>query len=140
MKKVFTIIISLLIAFSFSFALVNAAPATPPAKDKSSSLKKSIQGNLGSFGKTSYGVTEPTPLPVMVANIIYAVLGLFGIILVIYMLFGGYTWMMAAGDQQKVTKAKDTIRNAIIGLIIISMAYAIATFVTSALMQSMTSK
>jgi hypothetical protein len=41
--------------------------------------------------------------------------------------------MTAGGDEQKVTKAKDSIRRAIIGLIIIVAAYGITYFVFMAL-------
>jgi hypothetical protein len=51
----------------------------------------------------------------------------------ILMIYGGYNWMTAAGDEQKIDKAKDTIRAAMIGLIIIIAAYAISIFVISRL-------
>lgn len=68
-----------------------------------------------------------------VAIIIKAFLGLLGIIFVFLMVYAGYHWMTAAGDEQKVTKAKDTLRTAIIGLIIIVAAYSITYFVLKAL-------
>lgn len=52
-------------------------------------------------------------------------LSLLGVIFIILMILGGYHWMTASGDEQKITKAKDTIRTAIIGLIIIVGSYAI---------------
>jgi cytochrome bd-type quinol oxidase subunit 2 len=61
--------------------------------------------------------------------IISAFLSILGVIFVILIIIAGYNWMTAAGDEQKVTKAKDTIRRAIIGLIIIVAAYAITYFV-----------
>ena len=56
-------------------------------------------------------------------------LGLLAIIFIILMILAGYNWMTAGGEEQKVTKAKDTIQAAIIGLIIIVAAYAITFFV-----------
>ena len=41
--------------------------------------------------------------------------------------------MTAGGDEAKVTKAKETLRRAIIGLMIIIAAYAITVFVFKAL-------
>jgi hypothetical protein len=66
-------------------------------------------------------------------NVISGFLGLLGIIFVILMIYAGYNWMTAAGDEKKVEKAKDTIQRAIIGLIITVAAYAITYFVFSAL-------
>ena len=38
---------------------------------------------------------------------------------------GGYNWMTAAGEEEKVRKAKDTIWRAVIGLTITIGSYAI---------------
>lgn len=67
----------------------------------------------------------------IVATVIQAFLGLLGIIFVILILTAGYNWMTAAGEEEKINKAKDTIRRAIIGLIIIIAAYSITYFVFS---------
>ena len=42
-------------------------------------------------------------------------------------------WMTSAGDPEKVKKAQTTIRNAIIGLVIIASSFAIVNFVLNAL-------
>lgn len=60
-------------------------------------------------------------------------LSVFGIIFLSLMIFGGYKWMMASGREEEVKSAKDTIRAAIIGLIIVVMSYAITFFITNAL-------
>ncbi|MBI2459496.1 MAG: hypothetical protein HYV53_03015 [Parcubacteria group bacterium] len=65
----------------------------------------------------------------IVGIVIQAFLGLLGVIFLVYMIYAGYAWMTAQGDEEKVTKAKDTIQRAIIGLIIIIAAYAISYFV-----------
>jgi hypothetical protein len=65
--------------------------------------------------------------------IISVVLSALGVTFIILMVYGGYTWMIARGEEQKVTKAKDTLTAAVIGLIIIIAAYAISYFVTNAL-------
>lgn len=72
--------------------------------------------------------SSPDQLPGTVGMIIGAVLSFLGVIFLILMIYGGYQWMTAAGDEQKVTKAKDLIRNAIIGLIVVLAAYAITAF------------
>jgi len=46
-----------------------------------------------------------------------------------YLLYAGYHWMTAQGDEKKVDKAKDTITRAVIGLIVTVGAYAITYFV-----------
>lgn len=69
----------------------------------------------------------------LIQIVINAFLAIIGALLLIYMLYGGYTWMSAQGDEEKVTKAKDTIQRAIIGVIIIIAAYAISVFVMARL-------
>ncbi len=54
-------------------------------------------------------------------------------LLLAYMLYAGYNWMTAQGEEEKVTKAKDTLKRAIVGLIIIVASYAISIFVMSRL-------
>ncbi len=94
-----------------------------------------------------YGLTETAntafdnappikSVPVFVGQIISAALGLLGILFLILMLYGGYLWMMARGNEEKVDKAKDLITAAIIGLIIIVGGYAISNLVINALTKS----
>ena len=65
----------------------------------------------------------------VVGLVIQAFLGLLGIIFLILIIFAGYNWMTAGGEEEKVRKAKSTISRAVIGLIIIVAAYAITYFV-----------
>src|SRR4030043_368748 len=64
---------------------------------------------------------------------IKAFLSLLGAIFIILMVYAGYVWMMAHGNEEEVTKAKRTIQRAIIGLIIVVSAYAITYFIFNAL-------
>ena len=61
-------------------------------------------------------------------GIIKIFLSLLGVIFVILMLYGGYLWMMARGNQEQVTKAKELITSAVIGLVIVIAAYAVTYF------------
>ena len=65
----------------------------------------------------------------IVSIVIQAFLGLLGIIFISYLLYAGYHWMTAQGDEKKVDKAKDTITRAVIGIIITIGAYAISYYV-----------
>ena len=64
-----------------------------------------------------------------VMNIITYVLGLLGLIAVIMILYGGFTWMTAGGNEDKIDTAKQIISAAAVGLVIILIAWAIVTFV-----------
>jgi hypothetical protein len=72
-------------------------------------------------------------VPEIVGSIIGAALSLLGVLFLILMLYGGYTWMTSYGNEQKVTKAKNLIVDALIGLVIVLAAYAITNFIIGAI-------
>ncbi len=65
----------------------------------------------------------------IIGLVITTVLSLMGVIFLILAIYGGYNWMMARGNEEMVERAKKTITNAIIGLIVILAAYAISRFI-----------
>lgn len=79
-----------------------------------------------------------TDVRVTVARIIRVIMGLLGIIAVVIILIGGFTWMTAGGNDDKVGEAKKWIYSGVIGLAIILSAYAIATFVINQLVTATT--
>lgn len=78
-------------------------------------------------------ISDESNLTTLISSVIEIFLSFLGIIFLILMLYGGYNWMTAAGDESKVETAKSTIQRAIIGLIIIISAYAITYSVFKAL-------
>jgi hypothetical protein len=82
------------------------------------------------------GVETGQDLPQIIGRIINVVLGFLGILLLAYILYAGFLWMTAGGDKDKVSHAKDMIKNAIIGLVIIVAAFAISTFVLNSIIES----
>ena len=75
-------------------------------------------------------------LPVVIMRIVSVTLGLIGVVLVGLLVYAGWMYMTAGGESDKTEKAKTTIRNAIIGLAIILLSYAIARFVTNSLLKA----
>jgi uncharacterized membrane protein YwzB len=67
-------------------------------------------------------------LSVIVATIIKMLLSLLGIIFLALTISAGFRWMTAAGNEEAVKKAQSTMQSAIIGLVIVLMAYAITYF------------
>lgn len=55
------------------------------------------------------------------------------------MLYAGYIWMMARGNEQEVAKAKNIIIYAVIGLVVILAAYAITLLAIPLWKQAITS-
>ena len=62
-------------------------------------------------------------------NVVNALLYIIGILAVIMIIVGGVMYTTSAGDQAKVTKAKNIIIYGLVGLVIAILAYAIVSFV-----------
>lgn len=73
----------------------------------------------------------------MIGQIITAVLSLLGVIFLILTIYGGFLWMTAGGQEEQVTKAKNILTRAVIGLIIVIAAYAITWFVFTYIIKGM---
>lgn len=71
-----------------------------------------------------------------IAQIIRIALGFLGVIAVVIILLGGFKWMTAGGNDDKVKEAKKLIFSGIIGLVIIISAYAIASFVIDSIISA----
>ena len=76
---------------------------------------------------------QDTTVPKMVAIIINGLLSLLGMLFTVLIVWGGFRWMTSQGNTQQVDEARNIIKNAAIGLIIVVMAYAIARFVLDSL-------
>jgi len=65
----------------------------------------------------------------IVGQVIQAGLGLLGVIFLCLTVYAGFLWMTAQGQEEKVEKALNIIKTAVVGLIITLAAYSISTFV-----------
>lgn len=71
-----------------------------------------------------------------ITDVINIALGLLGIVAVVIILIGGFRWMTAAGREDQIDSAKQTIFAGIIGLAIILSSWALATFVIGSLSEA----
>ena len=76
---------------------------------------------------------DPDTIYDKAAKLINAALSIVGIVALIYFIYGGYLWMTAGGNEENVTKAKDILRAAAIGMAIILASLAIVTFLVGVL-------
>lgn len=63
-----------------------------------------------------------------VITFIQWILGLLALIAVIMILYGGFVWLTAGGNEEKVASAKKVISAAVIGLVVVLISWAIAIF------------
>jgi len=82
-------------------------------------------GQSAGYGTATFGVVA--------GRIINAVFGLLGLGAVIIIIVAGFQWMSSGGDKEKIDGAKKLMTSALVGLIIVILAYAISTFVMSRL-------
>jgi len=69
----------------------------------------------------------------IVGQIVGYVLSLLGVLFMILIIYAGFLWMMARGNDAESTKAKDMMVNAVIGLIIVFGSYAISSYIIEGL-------
>jgi hypothetical protein len=103
-------LIMLFIAYGYGSAANPNAPASPTK----------IDDPLGS--------THPSP-QVLIGKVIAAAMGLVGSIALAMFIYGGFVWMMAAGNAEAVTKGKNILIWATLGLVVIFTSYALVQFV-----------
>lgn len=81
----------------------------------------------------SSGVASKKNLSDLVSEVLKILLTLSGIVAVIILVIGGFQYMTARGNAEQAEKGRQTLINAIIGLVIIVLAYTIVNVVTNAL-------
>lgn len=112
-KNFYLVLLSFIFVASFGFVNVVSAADTPGTNPQTTAFM------------TASGLPDDSTAGSVVATVIEAFLGFLGIIFVIQMIYAGFSWMTAAGNDDQVKKATALIRRSIIGLIIIVSAYAI---------------
>jgi len=117
-------IIKFLIIFIFLGGFLNIQPLLAVGlKDGFSDT-----GQLNTFAQESGYSTSQTP-EYYIGLILNTVFSLLGVVAVSLFFYSGLTWMMARGNEEKVTKAKENFFNVVVGLIIIIVSYAITTLI-----------
>lgn len=118
------IFISLMLAlfFIFNFSIVQAASL----KDAGAKL-----GDAAS--RMGYESNGGGSIESIIGMVITTVLSFLGVVFLVLIIYSGFLWMTAGGNEEKITKSKNIIKNATIGLAVVMAAYLITTFVISQL-------
>lgn len=103
----------------------------------SSSNPVTMLENIASGNNGPYTSANEDSLPTILGNIINGALSLLGVIFIVLMIISGYNWMTASGNEQKIDEAKDTIKRAIIGLVIVLGSWAIWNFILVNVIESL---
>jgi len=126
-----------ILASAASAAVVAAVALPAAAGAQAVGAKDLFQGQASTDVANSLGVSSSN-LTVTVARIIRSFLGLLGIVAVVIVVIGGFEWMTAGGNEEKVGQAKKRILQGTIGLALILSSFAIAQFIVGALVTATT--
>ena len=107
----------------FIFALFLLVFTVSPASAADTLGQSLLNQSVGDIGLESN-------LENSLGNIIGTVLATVGTVFLVLTVAAGIMWMTAAGNEEKISKAKKILVGAVIGLIIAMTAYTITYFVT----------
>lgn len=103
-----------------------SAPSQPPQNLKSAGSRfGKLGGAAGLSGAKSFEETA--------GGVIKGALALVGMIFLLLMVYGGYIWMTARGEEEEAKRARNIITMAIIGISVVMAAYAITYFIVARL-------
>lgn len=90
----------------------------------------------GNFAlKSGYNTSGEIQPEIFIGNIIQTILQFIGVLFLCFVIYGGFIWMTATDEAEKVKRAKKIIKNSVIGLVIVVLAYAISAFVVQSVLQ-----
>ena len=143
-KKIQTIVLSLIMAISFTAVSVPATVngAADISKSTCDGIRLATSGSPDTDGNGTVSTTEQTAydaipckdtgnssFSTIITNVINILSILVGAVSVIMLIVGGFRYIISNGDSNSTKGAKDTIMYALIGLIIVLFAQVIVRFV-----------
>lgn len=124
MKKTSLLLTSLLIAFTLVAVPFSTSYASPVDVFENACANNSDPALCSGTDEGLFDV---------IRTVIQVMLIIGGIIAVIMIIIGGIKYMTSNGEQSHVKSAKDTILYAVIGLVVISIAFSLVTWVVGKL-------
>lgn len=135
-KLIKSILLALTIIFSMSLFTVLPTFADEDADSAASTTSstdicnnRNIPDEIKAASGCGGSIAEPGTV---IGNIVSTIVGILGLVAVIFILIGGVQYMTSTGDPGKTKKAKDTILYACIGLVVCVLAFAITQFTINA--------
>jgi len=74
----------------------------------------------------------------IIGDIIKYALGFLGTVFLIFIIYGGFLWMTAAGNEQQIEKAKKILSSSVIGLLIVILSYGLSLFIINVIISATT--
>lgn len=133
-KKILSGFLVLLTLGVFSFASLRPVSAVADCTSIWQCITDKEEGGLEEVGSTVFGGETPkNTIPEIIARIIKYLLTFLGVIFITLIVYGGFIYMTAAGESDKIGNAKSIIISASIGLAIILASYSFTYFILESL-------
>lgn len=135
MKKIYLVFYVLLFSVFVSSTPVPAVLAACPGDPNCPDLTTKTTTPQTSSGSVSLEnpLGEKTTVEEIIGRVISAALGVVGSLALLMFIYGGFTWMMAGGNTEAVTKGRNILMWAAIGLVVIFTSYTLVRFVITSL-------
>jgi len=101
----------------------------PPSTGLGDAFRTGPNTPLNSIAEQGAGYKSTADFQAIVGAVITMVLGLLGVVFLVLAIYAGYSWMTAGGNEEIVEKARKTIINSVIGIIIVLAAYALSRLI-----------
>jgi hypothetical protein len=122
-----------IIVFSFIFILFLCLATQLAFAAKNTEDQSEANNTAGTVTLTNPLSEGKTDIPTLLGTVINSVMGVIGSLALVMFIYGGITWMLSTGNQERVTKGKNILIWAAVGLVIIFSAYALVKFVLTAI-------
>ncbi|MFA5995657.1 MAG: hypothetical protein WCW27_00115 [Patescibacteria group bacterium] len=124
MKK--TLNIFLLVGILCLTIPVSSQAGNPVDPDPSKNDSGLVNTSTSSITQLNLGITSPVKAALNMMNLALSLLGGLCLVLLIY---AGFLWVWARGEEEKITQAKDIIKGTVIGLLIVLASLGITQYV-----------
>ena len=117
MKKIVGVVLSFVMIFGI---FLSSAPSSSYAVDSATEYLNTL---------SDIGVGTNQDLMDIIKGTLNTVIALAGVVCVVMMIVAGYSYITAAGDENKVKKASQTLTWAIVGLVVCFVAIVLVNFI-----------
>lgn len=102
------------------------APTCPGGTTASPTTGICLPNNTGT------GLRGANNLGELLTRVLGILLGIVGLVSIVYIVIGGYKYVTSNGDPEQIESAKGTITNALIGVVVVLLAFALVRIIANA--------
>ena len=136
LRATFSYFLFLAVFLFFVNTVFAPIPASAGLVDQiSNSATNTLENAFNQTFSAADAVRTPTQV---VGFVIKTMLAFVSVVFVVLVLYAGFTWMTARGNDEALTTAIGTLQTAIVGLVITMAAYVLAYFIFNVVLEATT--